>query len=104
MRMLDLRMGVALLLLTIGVCGCAQAAPDFSNGITGLSGARAVTAADDEAVRDTQQKAIEAAALAEQSKIAADPSVNLAAGQLSPGDKVKLTVFGEEDLSGEFEI
>jgi protein involved in polysaccharide export with SLBB domain len=52
------------------------------------------------------QKQREAAAAAEaalkQAPVAKKDGI--APNQLGPGDKIRLTVFGEEDLSGEFEI
>lgn len=74
---------------------------DFSDGLTGLSSAPVAGAASNPQW-EAQQKAAEAAANAATG--APSTSNNVAPGQLGPGDKVKLTVFGEEDLSGEFEI
>lgn len=78
---------------------------DFSDGLTGLSAdpaARAAAASSADPARAAAQKAAEeAAAAALKAPVAA---TNVAPGQLAPGDKVRMTVFGEEDMSGEFEI
>lgn len=49
----------------------------------------------------------QAAAAAAEAALKSAPVANkdgIAPNQLGPGDKIRLTVFGEEDLSGEFEI
>ncbi|RYG61378.1 MAG: polysaccharide export protein [Alphaproteobacteria bacterium] len=81
----------------------AQAGRDFSGGITNVSSAPVAGSAAS-AEWQAKQKATEAAAEAALKSAANQPKVSLAPGQLGPGDKVKVTVFGEEDLSGEFEI
>lgn len=69
-----------------------------------LTGVAPVAAADPaRAAWQDQQKAAEVAA-AEALKTPSQPSKGIQPGQVGPGDKLKLTVFGEEDLSGQFEI
>lgn len=78
---------------------------DFSDGLTGLNtdpAARATASASADPERAAAQKAAEEAAAAALQAPATTTSV--APGQLAPGDKVRMTVFGEEDMSGEFEI
>lgn len=108
MRNLTLRMKEALLVLAV-ICGLGAALPaaaqsgrDFSVGITNASSlpvAGRVADADWQA----QQKMTEAQAAAALAASSGKKS-ELAAGQLGPGDKVKVSVYGEEELSGEFEI
>lgn len=98
--------GGALLgvLIAIGfaMSACADGR-DFSGGITDMSTApvRTGSAADPE--WQAQQKTVEAQAAAALAASQGKKAI-VAPGQLGPGDKVRLTVFGEEDLSGEFEI
>ncbi len=78
---------------------------DFSDGLTGLSAdpaARAAAAGGADPARAAALKAAEEAAAA--ALKSAPTSQNVAPGQLAPGDKVRMTVFGEDDMSGEFEI
>jgi protein involved in polysaccharide export with SLBB domain len=78
---------------------------DFSDGLTGLSAdpaARAAAASSADPARAAALKAAEEAAAAALNAPAA--ATNVAPGQLAPGDKVRMTVFGEDDMSGEFEI
>lgn len=75
---------------------------DFSGGITNAS-AMPVAGAKDPAW-EAQQRAAEAAAQAALASGQPAAPSNAGPGQLGKGDKIKLTVFGEEDLSGEFEI
>ncbi len=99
----NLRKFGALLMLGL-VFGVAQGAfaqgRDFSDGLTDAAKeARAYNQSTSEwADRQANTEAEAARALA-----AGKRSV-VAPGQVGPGDKIKLTVFGEEDLSGEFEI
>ena len=85
--------------------GYAQAGRDFSGGITNASSLPAAAGAID---ANWQAKQVETEAQAKAALVAAaaNPQKDSALGpdQLGPGDKVRLTVFGEEDLSGEFEI
>lgn len=101
---LKLRMKEALLVL---VCVFAAfAAPafaqgrDFSGGITDINKIAVAPVATDPDW-EAKQKATEAAAAA---ALASGSKSSLAPGQLGPGDKVRVTVFGEDDLSGEFEV
>lgn len=93
----------SLLLLAGVLPGLAVMADgkDFSSGLTGLSSEAGVAATVDPA-QDSgwQQKQMETAAAAAAYK----PSPQAVPGQLAPGDKIKLSIFGEGDLSGEFEI
>lgn len=97
--------GGALLgvLMAIGfaMSACADGR-DFSGGITDASSIPVRGGAVD-ANWQAQQKAVEAQAAAALAASQGKKAI-VAPGQLGPGDKVKLTVFGEEDLSGEFEI
>jgi polysaccharide export outer membrane protein len=111
MRKLTLRMGIAPWLFATLFCAAASAvsadSKDFSDGLTGVGSAPTTAITRDKAADpawQAQQKAVEAAALAAIDRVAADPSSVVAPGQLGPGDKVRLAVFGEEDLSGEFEL
>jgi len=93
--------GVTLLAFMVVAAGNAVAqGRDFSGGITDAA-AIPVRGASDPAWQ-AQQKATEEAAKAALASPARQSSV--APGQLGNGDKVKVTVFGEEELSGEFEI
>jgi polysaccharide export outer membrane protein len=74
---------------------------DFSSGITNASSMPVAGSAPD-AAWETKQKQTEAEAAAALANATTTPTH--APGELGPGDKIKLTVFGEEDLSGEFEI
>jgi protein involved in polysaccharide export with SLBB domain len=108
MRNLSLRMPEALLAFVVAVTFLAssveaQSGRDFSSGVTNI-GAAPVAAGNTSPDWQLNQKATEAAAEAALKSAAASPRTALAPGQLGPGDKVKVTVFGEEDLSGEFEI
>ena len=83
-------------------------ATDFSEGLTGLS-ADAAAAADP--ARSEWEKRNAAAAEAAAKGIATPAAVvpdaiqaTSSAYTLGAGDKVKITVYGEEDLTGEFEI
>lgn len=95
-----MRMG----LLVAGVIGLVTAAPamaadrDFSGGLTGLGSA---PAASSPATADWQKNQDAAAAQAASS---GPVSAEAAAGRLAPGNKIRLNVFGEEELSGDFEI
>lgn len=106
MRKNVLRMGGALLVAGFSLIslGAEAAGPqDFSSGITGMSApAPARSGGVGDPVWEAQQKAAEAAAAS--AMASADPSSSVAPGQLGPGDKIRVTVFGEEDLSGDFEI
>ncbi len=80
---------------------------DFSDGLTGLSAdpaARAAARTAQDPDRAAALTAAEEAAKAALEAMPAEPEARLTPGQLAPGDKVRLTVFGEEDMSGEFEI
>jgi protein involved in polysaccharide export with SLBB domain len=82
---------------------------DFSDGLTGLSSPHAPVVAPDKAADPAWQAQQKAAELAAEQALAKAPVETQAAadtslGQLGPGDKVKLNVYGEEELSGEFEI
>lgn len=93
---------IAAALLALPMMGHAQGR-DFSSGITNVSTIPVATDGSNNAEWVAKQKATEAAAAA----ALADPMAkksSLGPGQLGPGDKVRLTVFGEDDLSGEFEI
>jgi polysaccharide export outer membrane protein len=98
-----MRLAIASLLF---IPAAAFANPlDFSDGLTGLSAdpaARAAAASSADPARAAALKAAEEAAAAALNAPAAP--TNVAPGQLAPGDKVRMTVFGEEDMSGEFEI
>lgn len=84
------------------VAGLAWAAPqDFSSGLTDVS---TVPVSAGEANPEWIAKQAEAEKAAQEALANAPAKVEVAPGQLAPGDKVKLTVFGEEDLSGEFEV
>lgn len=77
---------------------------DFSGGITDAGSAPAVSGAPS---ADWKAKQLETEAQAKAALAAAavpGPKSSLGPDQLGPGDKVRVTVFGEEDLSGEFEI
>lgn len=107
MRNLNLRMQKALLafvLVFTAVAGpvAAQSGRDFSSGVTNASSIPVAVGAN--SAEWEAQQAATAAAAAAALKSANPIKANLAPGQLGPGDKVKVTVFGEEDLSGEFEI
>jgi len=93
---------IAAALLALPMMGHAQA-PDFSTGITNASSIPVATDGSNNADWAAKQKATEAAAAAALSDPSAKKS-SLGPGQLGPGDKVRLTVFGEDDLSGDFEI
>lgn len=107
MRKMVLRMGEALpvfvLLILAGFVmpAFAQAGRDFSAGITDASSMPKASDATHDADWEAKQKMTEAEAAA---ALANSPKSDLAPGQLGPGDKVHLTVFGEDDLSGDFEI
>ena len=93
-------------LLAVGVLlGLSQAAlaqgRDFSSGLTG-AGAEVRAAA--ERSSDWRERQEETEAQAELALAKADKNSVVAPGQVGPGDKIKLTIFGEEDLSGEFEV
>jgi protein involved in polysaccharide export with SLBB domain len=98
-----LRTRGALLMLGL-VLGIAQGAVaqgrDFSDGLTDAAkeirayNERSSDWADRQA--DTEAEAARALAAGKRSVVAP--------GQVGPGDKIKLTVFGEENLSGEFEV
>ena len=93
-------------LLAVGVLlGLSQAAlaqgRDFSSGLTD-AGAEVRAAA--ERSSDWRERQEETEAQAELALAKADKNSVVAPGQVGPGDKVKLTIFGEEDLSGEFEV
>lgn len=109
MRNTNLRMKKALLAFFVtafaitAAPAMAQAGRDFSGGITNASSIPVAGAAVD-ADWKAKQKATEAAAEAALKSAVVQPRAALAPGQLGPGDKVRMTVFGEEDLSGEFEI
>lgn len=98
-----LRAGGALLVLAL-VFGTVQGAVaqgrDFSGGLTGAGNeVRAQSErSSDWADRQAETEAEAARALAEGKRSVVAP------GQVGPGDKIKLTVFGEENLSGEFEV
>ncbi|RYG61984.1 MAG: polysaccharide export protein [Alphaproteobacteria bacterium] len=81
----------------------AQSGRDFSGGITNASSIP-VAGSGADAEWKAKQKATEAAAEAALKSAVVQPRASLAPGQLGPGDKIRMTVFGEEDLSGEFEI
>lgn len=106
MRINALRMMGALFACAWAFAACAADSKDFSNGLTGLSGDKAPVIADEHGPEwKAQQDAVSAAASkALQAPAPVSAPGGVAPGQLGPGDKVKLTVFGEEDLSGEFEI
>lgn len=105
MRINQLRMAGALLALLLPALAQAADPKDFSGGLTGLGESAAVAAGAPSAEWKAQQ---EAAAAAANRAISAAPSPaatgGVEPGTLATGDKVKITVFGEEDLSGEFEI
>lgn len=106
MRINTLRMPGALLALVVcaGVA-FAEDPKDFSNGLTGLSGDKApVSPASDHDADWQARQASTAAAASKAMDASKNSSSTVAPGHLAAGDKVKLTVFGEEDLSGEFEI
>lgn len=93
-------------LLAVGVLlGLSQAAlaqgRDFSSGLTD-AGAEVRAAA--ERSSDWRERQEETEAQAELALAKADKNSVVAPGQVGPGDKIKLTIFGEEDLSGEFEV
>ncbi len=98
-----LRTGGALLVLAL-VFGIAQGATaqgrDFSGGLTGAGSAvRAQSErSGDWADRQAETEAEAARALASGKRAVVAP------GQVGPGDKIKMNVFGEENLSGEFEV
>lgn len=87
--------------LLVGLTGHVSAqAGDFSDGLTGLGNLPVGT---EQVERQRQQEAIAKAA---EEALGNAPAANtqLAPGQLGAGDKIRLTVFGEEELSGEFEV
>ncbi|PZP39265.1 MAG: polysaccharide biosynthesis protein [Pseudomonas fluorescens] len=73
---------------------------DFSAGITNAGSSPLPASVSAE--RSNRQAAAEAEANA--ALASAKSKVVTSHGQLGPGDKVKVTVFSEPDLSGEFEI
>lgn len=87
--------------LLLGLVGNTFAQPhDFSEGLTGLGSQPVGQVSAEWVARQTEaEKAAEAAL-----KNAPVAEKTFAPGQLAPGDKLKLTVFGEEELSGEFEV
>jgi protein involved in polysaccharide export with SLBB domain len=93
-----------ILAAILAFCGTGVwAAPaDFSDGLTGAAGVpvRAAGEADDA----WHARQAEAEKAAKDALSAPAPKADVAPGQLAAGDKVRLTVFGEEDLSGEFEV
>jgi polysaccharide export outer membrane protein len=78
----------------------------FAGELTGITTPPAALATDAErASWEARQKATEAAASQALAQAqATEAAKGVAPGQLGPGDKVKMSVFGEEDLSGEFEV
>ncbi len=111
MRNMNLRMTKALLAFVVTAATLvaapvsAQSGRDFSSGMTNAS-SMPVAGASADANWQANQKATAAAAEAalKSSSGTNNTRATLAPGQLGPGDKVRLNVFGEEDLSGEFEI
>jgi len=101
MRYLLLAFGFASLLLS----GAAVADPatDYSSGFTNTHYGAATAQAND-AAWEAQQRAAEAEANAALAKASTSSDTTVAPGELGPGDKIRLTVFGEDDLSGEFDI
>jgi polysaccharide export outer membrane protein len=78
---------------------------DFSDGLTGLTSDPAARAAANVAADPARAAAQQAAEEAAKTALATPATTTgVAPGQLAPGDKVRMTVFGEEDMSGEFEI
>lgn len=80
--------------------GAVAQGRDFSSGLTD---AAAEVRAQNERSRDWADRQAETEAEAERAlrQVRRAP---VAPGQVGPGDKIKLTVFGEENLSGEFEV
>ncbi|MCP5405881.1 MAG: polysaccharide export protein [Pseudomonadaceae bacterium] len=78
----------------------ADDVPDFSQGFTGGGARLNLPAGNWHERNDAVARAAEGAQAA-----TAPRGVNTAGGYtLGAGDKVKMTVFGEDDLSGEFEV
>lgn len=99
---MNVRSLATLTLALIGLAGaaCAADTPDFSQGLTGSG-----SSAGAQAASDWQRRNDEAAKAAASAAGATSGGVTTAQGYtLGAGDKVKMTVFGEEDLSGEFEV
>lgn len=101
-RKLRMMAGPLALIGAVLVIGAVQADPrDFSAGITDAS---SLPTARDGQSAEWQMKQEAAAAAAEQALKSAPVDANVAPGQLAPGDKIRLTIFGEPDLSGEFDL
>lgn len=88
---------IILLLLGLSAAVWAEDEQDFSDGLTGLGGAQVAAQSNDWQAR--QQATERAAEIA-----AAMPATQGDPARLGAGDKVKVTVFGEDDLSGSFDI
>lgn len=92
---------MGLLLFGGLVVASALHAQDFSGGITGMGSGGAPDPARDA----WQQRNAAAAEAAAHAGGTGGGSVRSdGAYTLGPGDKIRLTVFGEEDLTGEFEV
>lgn len=97
------------LALGLAASGWAQGA-NFSTGLTGLGGSAPAASANAE----MQAKQAQAAAIEAQAATVAQSGGRLVATgatedtiggyRLGAGDKVRITVFGEDDLTGEFEV
>ncbi|MFZ2587031.1 MAG: polysaccharide biosynthesis/export family protein [Alphaproteobacteria bacterium] len=98
------------LLVITTLAATTAIAQDFSGGLTGM-GHGGTSAPSDASRREWQQRnaaAAEAAAKGVASVPAASipeaSSAIVGSYTLGAGDKVRITVYGEEDLSGEFEV
>lgn len=111
MQLSKLMCGVFLLAAGMAGSAYAQSAKDFSAGITGL-GSQGAPAADPARQNwEESNKAAQAAAEAGLKHVPANPTGPVTAPApatsgytLGGGDKVRMTVFGEEDLTGEFDV
>ena len=105
MKELTMRLKLFVTGFTLLAVAAFASPQDFSDGLTGISSDPAVAkAAGVDPEWAAKQSAVEkAAAEALQSGKVATPA-GLEPGQLAPGDKIKMTIFGEEDMSGEFDI
>lgn len=84
------------------VLASALNAQDFSGGLTGMGSS---ASGQDSGRSEWQQRNSAAAEAAASVAGGSGGSIRSdGAYTLGPGDKIRLTVFGEEDLSGEFEV